>query len=56
MPPPAPTADFAGQVISFRLPADAAKPAALRDASGKIIPLQTDADGTAYWDESAHCC
>jgi hypothetical protein len=43
----APTADFAGQVISFRLPADAAKPAALRDASGKIIPLQTDADGTA---------
>jgi hypothetical protein len=43
----APTADFAGQVISFRLPADAAKPVALRDASGKIIPLQTDADGTA---------
>jgi len=28
----APTADFAGQVISFRLPADAAMPAALRDA------------------------
>ena len=43
----APAADFAGQVISFRLPADATKPAALRDAAGKTIPLQTDADGTA---------
>jgi len=43
---PAP-ADRAGQVVAFTLPADAPKPAAIRDAAGRFLPLQTDADGTA---------
>ena len=43
----APTADLAGQVVAFTLPADAPKSASLRDSSGQIVPLQIDADGTA---------
>ena len=43
---PAP-ADRAGQVVAFTLPSDAPKPAAIRDAAGRFLPLQTDADGTA---------
>ncbi len=43
----APAADLAGQVVAFQLPADAPKPAALRDAAGRPVALQTDADGTA---------
>ncbi len=40
-------ADRAGQVVAFTLPADAPKPASLRDAAGHIVPLQIDTDGTA---------
>jgi hypothetical protein len=43
----APAADLAAQVVAFRLPADAPKTATLRDADGKPVALQTDADGTA---------
>jgi hypothetical protein len=39
--------DRAGQVITLQLPADAPKSAALRDANGRSLPLQIDADGTA---------
>lgn len=39
--------DRAVQVVSFPLPPDTAKPAALRDATGATVPLQVDADGTA---------
>ena len=42
----APAADLAGQVVAFQLPADAPKPAALRNAAGQPVALQTDADGT----------
>ncbi len=38
--------DRVGQVVSFALPADAAKTATLRDAAGQPVALQTDADGT----------
>ncbi|MBL9200913.1 MAG: PmoA family protein [Opitutaceae bacterium] len=41
------TADRAGQVIAFQLPADAPRPAQLRDAAGRAVALQTDADRTA---------
>ncbi len=41
------TTDRAGQVIAFALPADAPKPAELRDAAGRSVALQTDAAGTA---------
>jgi hypothetical protein len=40
-------ADRAGQVIAFQLPADAPQPAQLRDAAGRAVALQTDADRTA---------
>ena len=40
-------ADRAGQVISFAVPSDGPKPAQLRDAAGRAVTLQTDADGTA---------
>lgn len=40
-------ADRSGQVIAFTLPADAPKPAEIRDAEGRSIPLQVDANGTA---------
>ncbi|MDP3068930.1 MAG: PmoA family protein [Opitutaceae bacterium] len=43
---PAPS-DRAGQVITFTLPADAPKPAQLRDAAGRAFALQAAADGTA---------
>lgn len=39
--------DRAGQVITFKLPADAPKSAALRDAQGHHFPVQVEADGTA---------
>lgn len=39
--------DRAGQVIVLQLPADAPKSAVLRDASGRSLALQTEADGTA---------
>ena len=39
--------DRAGQVIAFKLPADAPKSAVLRAANGRSIALQLDADGTA---------
>ena len=39
--------DRAGQVIAFKLPADAPRSAVLRDASGRSFALQTEADGTA---------
>ena len=41
------TVDRAGQVIAFALPADAPKPAELRDAAGRGVALQSEADGTA---------
>ncbi len=41
------SADRAGQVIAFSLPADAPKPVSLRDASGRTLALQAEADGTA---------
>lgn len=43
----APTADLAGQVVAFKLPADAPKSPTLRNAAGQPVALQTDADGTA---------
>ncbi len=39
--------DRAGQVIEFKLPADAPKSAILRDTHGRQLSLQTDADGTS---------
>ncbi|MCX6954702.1 MAG: PmoA family protein [Verrucomicrobia bacterium] len=39
--------DRAGQVIAFTLPPDAPKSAVLRAANGRVIALQTDADGTS---------
>ena len=36
----------AGQVIAFPLPPDAPKSAVLRNADGRLVGLQTDADGT----------
>lgn len=39
--------DRAGQVVAFALPVDAPKSPSLRDAEGRIVPLQIDADGTA---------
>lgn len=44
--PPA-DVDRAGQVVSFPLPAGAAGAKAVRDAAGRLWPLQVDADGTA---------
>jgi hypothetical protein len=44
---PAADVDRAGQVISFPLPAGAAGAKSVRDASGRLWPLQVDADGTA---------
>jgi hypothetical protein len=41
------TVDRAGQVIALSLPADAPKPVELRDASGRAVALQTDADRSA---------
>ena len=43
----APTTYLVGQVVVFKLPADAPKSATLRNAAGQPVPLQTDADGTA---------
>ena len=39
--------DRAGQVITLTLPADAPKSAILRDANGRSLALQVEADGTA---------
>jgi hypothetical protein len=39
-------ANRAGQVIALQLPADAPRPAQLRDAAGGTVALQTDAEGS----------
>jgi hypothetical protein len=39
--------DRGGQVITFKLPADAPKSAILRTDSGQLLALQVEADGTA---------
>lgn len=44
--PPA-DVDRAGQVIAFKLPADAPKSAVLRDVSGRSLALQADPDGSS---------
>jgi hypothetical protein len=45
--------DRAGQVIVFKLPADAPKSAAVRDAQGHDVPMQADADGTVRFTVAA---
>jgi hypothetical protein len=37
----------AAQVVTFNLPADVPRPAVLRDAEGRSVPLQAAGDGTA---------
>jgi hypothetical protein len=44
---PSAAIDRAGQVVVFPLPADAPKAAGLRDAAGRTLAVQRDADGTA---------
>jgi hypothetical protein len=44
---PAPDSDRAGQVLTVTLPANAPKPSALRDATGRLLPLQPEANGQA---------
>jgi hypothetical protein len=44
---PSAEVDRAGQVVAFSLPATAAGSKAVRDAAGRLLPLQVESDGTA---------